>query len=76
MGAKDRIFTNWLLNKTFSWSSAPLTWVISKFNKFNIGKVLAVVILIFYSVPLLSVLMTLSLIANILDSLVALIKYK
>jgi hypothetical protein len=52
---KINIF-NSLLNLTFKIVSKPLTWVASTFPRFYIGKAIAIVLLFFYTIPLLLIL--------------------
>jgi len=45
-----------LLNLTFKIVSKPLTWAISTFPRFYIGKTIAMLLLFFYAIPLLLIL--------------------
>jgi len=47
---------NSLLNLTFKIVSKPLTWAVSTFPRFNIGRAIAIVLLFFYTIPMLLVL--------------------
>jgi hypothetical protein len=47
---------NSLLNLTFKIVSKPLTWAVSTFPRFNIGRAIAIVLLFFYTIPMLLIL--------------------
>ena len=75
MGSKySNIVANYIIGLGFMLSSAPPNWAVSYFPKYNIGKIIAIILLFFYTMPVLIFFSTVSFIVLIIEQIIQIIR--
>lgn len=74
MSHKNNIIANYIITLGFMLSSSLPNWAVNYFPKYNIGKILAILLLFFYTMPLLIVFTTVSFVVLIIEQTIQIIR--